>query len=53
MRKCRLFAASDADADTGIARVVTGVFALPFRARLLAQLCVAFVERSPEPLHFV
>ena len=40
------------DADTGVARVVAGISALPFRARVLAQLCVAFIKRSPEPLDF-
>jgi hypothetical protein len=52
-RERSLLAVPDVDADTGIARVLAGMSALPFCARLLAQLRVAFIERSPESLDFV
>jgi hypothetical protein len=45
-------AAPDVDADTGVARVVAGISALPFRSRVFAQLRVAFIKRLPESLDF-
>ena len=44
---------SDADADTGIARVAPSTAALPFSLRSFAQLGVAPVECPSESLHFL
>jgi hypothetical protein len=45
-------AAPDVDADTGVARVVACMSALPFRARAFAQLRVALIKGLPESLDF-